>query len=165
VLKNNTAVLTIANTFILIIFLGFYIMKDSQPEVVYIDKVKLFDGFRMTVEMKKVGEKEFANRKTAIDALYAQLNAAVDSKQKMRILDDISLAKQDLEKFSATFASEESNKIWTRINSYTATFSTNQNYKMIIGTEGWRTVLYGDKSLDKTSELLSFINKKYEGNE
>ena len=43
---------------VLAIFLLFYFFK-SNKEIVYVDTVKLFDGFVMTKEMKRVGEKEF----------------------------------------------------------------------------------------------------------
>lgn len=119
----------------------------------------------MTQEMKRKGEKEFSRRKDEIEQMYASLPTLVDSKEKMRVLDNIAIAKEELQKFSDAFSRTESDKIWLRINTYIKTFSKEHSYKLIIGTEGNRGVLYGDPGQDITNVLITYVNKKYEGGE
>ncbi|WP_278008810.1 OmpH family outer membrane protein [Flavobacterium gyeonganense] len=71
--------------------------------------------------------------------------------------------KEELEQFNQAFGSEQSSKIWARIKSYTAEFSKEKNYELVIGTDSKQDVLFADEKIDITNELLVYINKKYEG--
>ncbi len=118
----------------------------------------------MTKEMKKEGEKQFNSKKATLDSLYLEIQREDLSGQTKEILMQEFVAKrEEFDSFNKVFAQEESNKIWTRINSYTQQFSKDKNYKLIIGSSNQGDVLYADKSVDVTAELLQYVNKKYEG--
>jgi outer membrane protein len=125
--------------------------------------MKLFENFAMTKEVKQRGENEFNRRKLEIENLYTKLNITTDEKSRRQIFEKIVKAKNDLDAFNQAFINEESNKIWVRINNYTQLFSNTQKYKLIVGSEGKETVLFGDPALDVTNQLVAFMNKKYEG--
>lgn len=136
----------------------------STPEVIYVDNVKLFDGFYMTKEMKKIGEKEFNTRKMILDSLYSKLQSdSVSEIEKKLMMQQFIKGKEELEQFNQNFAGEESLKIWSRIHSYVDEYSKETNYKLIIGSQNKETVLFASEKIDKTNELLAYINKKYEG--
>lgn len=136
----------------------------NSEKIVYVDNVKLFDGFYMTREMKQVGEKEFKERKKILDSLYAKLQSnSISEAEKKHLMPQFIQRKEELENFNQKFAGEESLKIWSRIHSYIDNYSKEANYKLIIGSQNKESILFADKEVDKTNELLAYINKKYEG--
>lgn len=136
----------------------------NSEEVVYVDNIKIFDGFNMTKEMKKVGEKEFNTRKAILDSLYAKLQSnTISEAEKKAMMPQFIQGKEELEQFNQNFALQETEKIWKRINSYVTEFSSENNYKIIIGSENKRDVLYANEKVDITIDLIYYLNNKYEG--
>lgn len=169
VFENKFRILIITNiALFLLIVVGaatFFIANNS-PKIVFVDNVKLFDGFNMTKELKKRGEQEFNSRKKVLDSLYAVLQQEGASEiQKEAITRELIAKKQEFEAFNQQFATEESAKIWSRINGYTSDFSKDKNYDFILGSENKRSVLFAKETVDITNELILYINKKYEGNQ
>lgn len=169
VFENKFRILIITNiALFLLIVVGaatFFIANNS-PKIVFVDNVKLFDGFNMTKELKKRGEQEFNSRKKVLDSLYAVLQQEGASEiQKEAITRELIAKKQEFEAFNQQFATEESAKIWSRINGYTSDFSKEKNYDFILGSENKRSVLFAKETVDITNELIIYINKKYEGNQ
>jgi outer membrane protein len=166
VLKYKPTPQFVVNTLlisVLAIFLLFYFFK-SNKEIVYVDTVKLFDGFVMTKEMKRVGEKEFNSRKLVLDNLYSNLQSpTISASEKKELMQQFIQGKEELEQFNQTFAAEQTTKIWSRIKSYTAEFSKDKNYQLVVGSDNKQAVLFADEKIDVTNDLLIYLNKKYEG--
>ncbi|MNL09187.1 Outer membrane protein (OmpH-like) [compost metagenome] len=142
----------------------FFALFSEQRSIVYVDSVKLFEGFKMTKEMKRVGEKEFNERKILLDNLYASLQgSSLSVLQKKELMQQFIQGKEELEQFNQTFASEQTQKIWSRIRSYTSEFSKDKNYQLIVGSDNKQMVLFADEKIDVTNDLLTYLNKKYEG--
>jgi outer membrane protein len=142
----------------------FFTLFSEKRSIVYVDSVKLFEGFKMTKEMKRVGEKEFNNRKLLLDNLYSSLQGtSVSVLQKKELMQQFIKGKEELEQFNQTFASEQTQKIWSRIRSYTSEFSKDKNYQLIVGSDNKQMVLFADEKIDVTNDLLTYLNKKYEG--
>ncbi|MDX6191321.1 OmpH family outer membrane protein [Flavobacterium sp. Fl-318] len=153
----------LAVSLLIVLLLSFYFIK-SNKEIVYVDSVKLFDGFVMTKEMKKVGEKEFNSRKAVLDNLYATLqNPETSEAVKAQLMQEFVRGKEEFHQFEQAFISEESSKIWKRIKSYSSEFSKDKDYKLIIGSNSQSNVLFADDEIDVTDDLLIYLNKKYEG--
>ncbi|WP_281323435.1 OmpH family outer membrane protein [Flavobacterium aestivum] len=160
---NPHVVINILLISLLIVFSVLFFFK-SDKEVVYVDNAKLFDGFVMTKEMKRVGEKEFNSRKLVLDNLYAKLQAStISATEKKILMQQFIQGKSELEQFNQVFASEQTEKIWSRIKSYTTEFSKEKKYQLVIGSNNKQTVLFADEKIDVTNELLTYLNKKYEG--
>lgn len=136
----------------------------NNKEIVYVDNQRLFDGFAMTKEMKVIGEREYNLRKTEIDSLYSMLQYVEENEEREFLMKEFISKRESFEQFNEEFGYTESEKIWSRIKSYTKEFTNNREYKFIITCENSRNVLYADPELDITDELLLFINSKYEGN-
>ncbi len=150
--------ISVLTTFLILIFFS------QKSTVVYVDSLKLFEGFQMTKEMKTLGEKEFNTRKIALETMYSSIQSpSVSALQKKELMRQLIQEKQDLEKFNQTFASEQTEKIWERIRSYTSEFSKDKNYQIIIVSDNKQVVLYADEEIDVTSDLLIYLNKRYDG--
>ncbi|MFH6988800.1 OmpH family outer membrane protein [Flavobacterium collinsii] len=164
--KNKSSLLLIFNS-LLIFALIFYVIFThftSRIKIVYVSNVELFDGFAMTKELKRTGEKEFNTRKTALDNLYARIQSkSITDSEKESLMKEFIKAKEELEQFNQVFASNESQKIWSRIHNYTEDFSKENGYQLIIGSDNKTNVLYADEKITITKELLTYINKRYEG--
>jgi outer membrane protein len=118
----------------------------------------------MTKEMKRVGEKEFNSRKLILDNLYAQIQLPSTSvSEKKLLMHQFIQGKQELEQFNQTFSAEQSDKIWSRIKSYTSEFSKDKNYQLIIASDNKQMVLFADENIDVTNDLITYLNHKYEG--
>ncbi|EOG6896212.1 OmpH family outer membrane protein [Flavobacterium psychrophilum] len=162
IIKNLPFINSIAIALLLCAFLFNHFFNSEK--IVYVDNMKLFDGFNMTKEMKKVGEKEFNTRKALLDSLYSKLQTnSVSEIEKKQLMPQFIQGKEELEQFNQRFAGEESLKIWSRIHGYVDEYSKETNYKLIIGSPNKESVLFADEKVDKTNELLAYINKKYEG--
>jgi outer membrane protein len=166
VIKNKLNLLLVINTILLlalIIFLVFRFLLANQ-EIVYVDNAKLFDGFNMTKEMKHLGEKEFNSRKATVDSLYTKVQSpSLSAADKKIVMQEFIQSKEALEQFNQVFGAEQSTKIWSRIHGYVDSFSKENNYRLIIGSENKQSVLYANEKVDITNKLLTYINKKYEG--
>lgn len=165
-IKHKSSLLLIINS-LLVFSLIFYVILTSftsKTKIVYVDTTELFNGFSMTKELKSKGEKEFISKKTALDNLYSQIQSkSINASQKEILMKQFIQEKEELEQFNQIYASTESSKIWSRINSYSEDFSKENNYDLIIGTENKTTVLYANEKITVTKELLTYINKRYEG--
>lgn len=157
--------LIIINVVLISLFIVVFTFKFVEDKkIVYVNNSKLFDDFNMTKEMKRVGEREFNVRKNSLDVLYSKLQSQKKSEgEKKMLIQQFIQGKEELEQFNQSFATEETSKIWSRIQGYTSEFSQENKYQLVIGSQNKQSVLYADENIDVTNELLTYINKKYEG--
>lgn len=164
--KNKILIFLFVNLLLTIALGAFFIFSslNSTHEIVYVDTNLLFEEFRMTREMRQIGEKEFNHKKTLLDSLYLEVQREDLSKElREKMMKEFVSKRDQFDQFNEQFAIEESKKIWTRISSYSEQFAQDNNYKVILGSNTTQNVLYGNKTLDVTKELLEYINKKYSG--
>jgi outer membrane protein len=165
-LKNKLNLLIVFNILLLGLLVTYFSFMILEPtnRIVYVDNNKLFEGFNMTKELKRVGEKEFNSRKKSLDSLYSQLQSQTISEgNKKMLMQQFIQGKEEFEQFNQSFASEEASKIWSRIHDYTKEFSQENKYELIISSQNKQAVLFANENVDVTNELLTYINKKYEG--
>ena len=62
------------------------------------------------------------------------------------------------------FAKEVSQQVWNRLNTYIQEYGKEHNHKIILGTQGDGNIMYADDFNDVTSQLVTYVNSKYEGN-
>lgn len=159
--KTNLIILLVC--FISVIFFLFKSFN-ANPKIVYVDNNKLFENFNMTKELKRLGEKEFNAKKSKADFLYKKLQSSDFSISEKEILSkEFIQSKDDLEQFNQIFALEQSSKIWVRIKSYSVEFAKENKYELVIGSDNTTNVLFADENIDVTKQLITYINKKYEG--
>lgn len=124
--------------------------------------MKLFDGFNMTKEMKKIGEKQFLSQKSQLDSLLLKVQKSNPTDQQL-LMKQYVFEKENLTKVTQEYAYTESQKIWKRLESYIQDFSEENNYSLILGSENKQNVLYSSEDVDVTNELITYVNSKYEG--
>ncbi|WP_208682082.1 OmpH family outer membrane protein [Flavobacterium sp. SLB02] len=164
-IKNTTKALLVCNVLLIAIVIFYLTYTYTQKnKTVYVDNVKLFNDFSMTKELKNSGEKEFNLKKSKVDSLYSKLQyPGLSISEKKITMQQFVQYKEELEHFNQFFAAEQSTKIWARIKSYSAEFSKDRNYQLIIGSDNKQTILFADEEIDVTNDLITYLNKKYEG--
>lgn len=152
---------------LIIIALLVFTCYEKPEEVVYcIDNQRLFDGFQMTKEVRKDGEKEFNQLKKTTDSLYSLLQQQnINTALRERISQNYVASKERFEIFNQNFATNEIGKIWERISSYSNEYCNSKGYTIVIGKETSKDIIYSDKKRDLTDELLTYINSRYAGKE
>lgn len=135
----------------------------SSSDIAFVNNKKLFDAFQMTKEIKKSGEKQIQVKQNELKFIYEKVQMTTDIKEREALERVLEQKENDLEVFNQMYSKEQTEKIWNRINGYTKDFFKTKEYKIIIGSETNRDVIYADQSIDVTNDLINFINKKYEG--
>lgn len=148
-------------SFVLIVYL--LISHNKPAQVVVADNQKVFDGFKMTIEAKREGEKIFNQNKKVLDSIYARLqDPSTPASEKQQLTEQVVAGREQLQDFNENYAAQQSDKAWSRITSYMAEFAREKGYEIVVG-KGTSNVLYAEDSKDVTHELIAFLNQKYEG--
>lgn len=163
--QKKIFILCLINSIVTLGCVCFLFKESRQEKIVYVNNTAVFEGFRMTIEMKTIGEKELKQRKKHIDSLYVILNNPANKSTNESIMREFINEKQELENFNELFSSQESKKIWERINNYAKDFSSQNNYEIILGMQPNGNIIFGKENREITNEFLAYINKKYEGSE
>jgi len=164
-LRDRTSVLLyIVYPLLFIAMIAYDFFEKKEDKIVFVDTMKVFEKFQMSVEMKKIGEQELNQRKHVVDSLYRLLEDPQYAAKKEGIMKEFVFEKENLEAFTQKFAEEESSKIWQRIHSYATEYSRDKGYKIVLGMQPNETILYGDENSDVSNEFIMYLNSKYEGN-
>ncbi len=160
--------ITICNTVILLALVAFIWVKFSHEkrEIVYIDNIRLFNGFNMTKDLNKINGDKIKKQKKKLDSLYIIYDIFRDNDQtdKLEAL-GTQLRNEDqvLNAMNKRFSNEISQTVWNRLNTYVDEYSTANDYKIVLGTQGNGNVMYAQKEKDITDEVLNYSNSRYEG--
>lgn len=144
-----------------IVFLICYKMMSSS--IVYVDGEKLFSEFKMTKELKKMGEHELQLKTAKLDSLQILISATKNENLRSILMRDYIRKQQEFEVFQTDYTALNSKKIWKRIKSYSEEYAKLMGYDFIFMSNSNQTILTGSKSKSITVELLNYIDKKYEG--
>ena len=134
-------------------------------KIVVIDVLKVFNEYELKKESEKKIEEQLMVYQNKIDSLQAIAKKAYENHDQQRL----EKAEQVLQQLSGEFqaASEYAAKnlnevVWKRLNPLINEFGKKHSYRVVIGANGMGTVLYNDESVDRTDELIMFINQKYQ---
>ncbi|MFI0429531.1 OmpH family outer membrane protein [Mariniflexile sp. HMF6888] len=156
---NSIILLTI------IVFGSYFFLNKQKQEIVYIDNVKLFNGFNMTKDIKIVEEAKINKQGKELDSLYAIFQTITDKEDvsSKHLQQQIAYKSKAFQELQDNYTHHLSNTIWNRLNGYIKEFAQANNFKIILGTSGNGNVMHGDETIDITTQILAFSNKKYEG--
>lgn len=165
-LKNKTQVLVGFN---LILTLGLIILGavtyQNTTKIATVNEQVLFEKFKMTSDMQRLGLEQLQKRQKHIDSLHTQLQTeGLSAQVKDRMMQELIAKRNELDLFNQQFSIEETQKIWQRIFNYSKEFSEKNNYTYLIGSSNKQTLLFATTQNDVTQDLLTYINSKYEGN-
>lgn len=158
-------------------FCGF-IWRSPSPGIAYIDNAKLFDSFELKKKLEAEIHKDYQRRKYTMDSLkieHASFVRHIDSiillgkpagelviksRQIERYLQE---KEKEFERENLSQTNEADQQIWQQLNEYVGRFGQENGYDVVFGVNGSGNIMYGKKGLDKTEEVIHYVNKKYLG--
>lgn len=166
--KHHTTFLLICNVLLLIvIFIAFYLSNSSSTDIVYVDNVKLFNGFNMSKDLGKINNEKITKQKKKLDSLYTiySILREQENKEKTQELEvQLRTEDQELKKMNEYLSKDISQKVWNRLNQYVKEYGIANQCKVILGTQGVGNIMYAQEEIDITTRVLEYANTKYEGN-
>lgn len=142
----------------------------------YVDVPRVFDEFLMKKELQKKYNNQMAGRKALVDSLGFQLQ-----KTAIELENNPTPSPKELESFASRRAqymelvkkfdeedhqlnSEYDAQIFKQMNQYIRDFGEEKGYTMLFGSMGNGNIMYAEETVDKTDEVIHFLNEKYQGN-
>ena len=146
-----------------IILVMLYFFSSNSNDIVGIDSKVVFEKFKMTTDLNKVGKKKYEGMQKMVDSLYSKIEDVDNEDIKNQQYQNFMREKQKLDEFSETFAAEQSEKIWLRIGEYAKDFAKENNYKIMLGAQPNKNVIFQDEETNVSEKFLMYINQRYEG--
>lgn len=144
-----------------------HLIKPKQDSIVYVDNIKLFNGFHMTQDIKTIEETKINKHIKILDSLYLRFNSLTENEKKQvptkSLQQEIAMKSKQLQKLKDVYKHDLNVKVWKRLNNYIETYAEAKGYHIILGTNGNGNVMYANKGINITDDILEFSNRKYEG--
>jgi outer membrane protein len=151
-----------------------------KPKMAYVRSHDLIEKYQGTIEARMEFEKKKNGMTANVDSLKMDferaknqyINTAAKLSANERMQQEKSLTQQQGQLIQYSNAidqkiEEEDNKmmqeVLNQINSFVEGYAVKNNYSVILGTTLSGSLLYGDKSLDVTDNLLVELNNHYKG--
>lgn len=159
-------VLFIALTFVLISCGG------ANEGIVYVSLQEVFDQFELKKELAAKLDNELSSRKSKVDSLEYSLQVRKRSfegaesefyKEYRADLDYFTYLKTTYEEDAAKLTAQYDEQIWKRITSYVKSYGEEKGLKLVLGQKNEGTLLYVQKGIDRTQEVINYVNLKYRG--
>lgn len=171
--KNKIFILFVL---LFVAFASFVVFQyKTHPKVGYVNIKEIYEGFEMKKQMEQKYLKIKKSREKILDSLKFELNTLlkqIDSeKQKNPLTIREFELKRDLFLQKKTSFEEENNAltaeydqgILTQLNQYIKDYGIQNNFSLLFGSDGNGSLMYGTEELNKTKEVLEYVNSKYNG--
>lgn len=140
-------------------------VQSRLNKIVVIDVIEVFNEFQMKKDMEKRVEAPLARLSGQIDSMKALVQQAEHSGDEATYNKYMQSFVQMQQEAQSAYELSDKNineQVWKRLNPLIDEFGKKNNYKVIIGANGMGTVLYNEEQVDRTKELIRFINNAYE---
>lgn len=139
----------------------------SHKKIAVVDAVKLFNSYKMKVEMETAAAGSLKLLAGKADSLKNELAVRSKAQSAPRaeletLFQSFRQAQSDLEQAYQESNQDINEQVWKRLNPLIDEYGKAQGFRLIIGANGMGSVLYNDDYYDRTQALIDFVNKKYE---
>lgn len=136
--------------------------RDSQTnKIVFVDSIKLFEGFKMKMEYDKILENDLQKEAQLIDSLNILLKNTSDSNSVFRLRKDYYLVEQLYNSKFEQLSARYTKIVSERLNEYIKLFAEDNAFEMIVSGNGGN-ILYVKETQDYTDKMVEFANQKFE---
>jgi len=160
---------------ILIVAIALIFASCNQTKIAYIDIEALMKDYEATKTLEislKAKQESMAKELDSISApfqlkvqQYYQKAEKMSAQQRAKTEQALQQEQQFLQSKQQQASqllqqeNQEKSEILTKkVDSFVSNFAKDKGYKLILGTSGQGTVLYGDESLNVTTEILEILN-------
>lgn len=163
-IKKNAIYLLLILAVLVSLSVVFYV-NTKLDKIVVVDVIKVFNQFNMKKQLEEKVDIELNKYTEHIDSMKSLLQMAQERNDEKRI--EIFSKEIYLTESEGQRAFEISNKnineqVWNRLNPLIDEFAKKGKYRIVIGANGMGTVLYNVDAVDRTQELINYINERYE---
>lgn len=153
--------LTILSAMVLLIGATFCWQLMKPADIAYIDIGKLVSGYQMKKDLDKQANGDLQRIKSVTDSLKMIKKAALGTPTP-RLDSQLQYVQYAFQQYYEQSNRKISEKIWERLNPLLEQYGKERNIRLLVGANGAGTVLYGDKGIDMTDDLIKYLNSKYE---
>ncbi len=160
---------------LLIIAVVLLVASCNQTKVAYIDIEELMKDYEATIALEaslKAKQEKMAKELDSIGApfqlkvqQYYQNASKMSTKKRAETENALQQEQQFLQSKQQQASQilqlenqEQSEILTKKVDSFVANFAKEKGYQLILGTSGKGTVLYGDETLNVTTEILEILN-------
>ncbi|QXP58408.1 OmpH family outer membrane protein [Olleya sp. HaHaR_3_96] len=168
---NKIKLLVFINTILIsgIIICGLVIYlkpeNEKQDDFAYVDRVKLFNQFNMTNDIKSIEEKKIQAIKKPMDSIYSIYQKLANKRSNKAKDLEIELSRRSLllDQIQENYTNTLTQQIWERLHLYTSAYAEENKIKILFGSAENGNIMYAKKDIILTDSVLFFCNQKYEG--
>ena len=145
----------------------------AKPQIGFVDNYALFEQFDYKIELESKLDESKLIKQTQIDSMRFALNQYKESLDTAKIeelkkFELFNVKKNEYLRIEQEYTSqiEEHSSaydrmIFDRINLYVRAYAEEQGMDLLIGHSGEGTIMYGKEKLDKTSDVINYMNLHY----
>ena len=146
-----------------------------KHKVAYVELQEVFNEFEMTKQYKGKLEAVVMSRKSIADSLELSLTAQSksfttasdrNSPQVQRFLYEKEYYMERMKQFqedNIALKQKYDLEINKQINQYVKEYGEKNNYEFIYGADGSGVLMYAEEKLNRTEEVIKYINERYKG--
>jgi Skp family chaperone for outer membrane proteins len=154
---------SLAATFILIVtILSFF----AGSTTVFVDLQKVYNGFKLKEELEAEYNQIITEQSKTLDSLNLLLIKAQndgDPKQYELLNNEYQLYSEQLSATSDNLSEKLQSQIWAQITQFFTEYGEDHNLDFVFGAAGNGSIMYANKELDVTEEIIVELNDWYEG--
>ncbi len=137
----------------------------QECDTKYIDAVRAFNEFNLSVELKEKTESESKKYDSRLDSteLELKLENNTETEDYRRLVYKYQQLQQEQQSHINALVEDSDGKIWGILNGYFKEFGKENHISLLMGGTGNGTILYADENKDMTDKFIEYANKKYEG--
>lgn len=153
-------------------------LASCTQKIAFVDVEQLMKGYEETKVMEADLKTKQDKLKFSLDSLalgfqqkvqdYEQKAGGMSSQNRNQIEQKLRQEQQQIQgqqqqasQLLQQISQESFEKLTKKVDSFVAIYAKDKGYKMILGTNGKGTVMYGDEKLDVTEEVLEKLNDAY----
>lgn len=152
----------------------------KSPRIAYVRSADIVYGYLGMKEAQKAYEEKATQWQSNIDTLkrdyqrsvskYTMEAAKMSAKEKAAAEKLLMQQEKSITNYSQSIqlkAKDEDQKmtqgVLNQVNSFVEKYAKEQGYDVVLGTTVSGSLLYGEKTMDITEEVLKVLNKEYSG--
>lgn len=170
-MKQNKYILIAFMVVIAAIAALFFIPK--RYKLAYVDNTRLFQEFTLKKELEAAYKKTENARKAQLDSMMLELkmiSREYESTRNTKLLNLLEIGKEQVmmkqkeyEEDNQVLTEQYDAQIWKQLNQYMKEYGDKEGYDFIMGAQGDGALMYAGEKNNITDDLISFVNKRYEG--
>ncbi|MBI5539814.1 MAG: OmpH family outer membrane protein [Bacteroidia bacterium] len=139
----------------------------NTKKTVYLNNNSVFNEFVLKKELEKRLVNEKNKFQKTLDSLELEYKISIQGNNQNKanqVKAEFQLKKRHFDEETSRMAEEFDQQIWTQLNQYIKDYGKMHNeYDFILGVSGQGNLMYAIESLDITTDVVKYVNNRYEG--